>query len=321
MIENCVHKTVMLEETIKNLNIKDSGIYVDATFGRGGHSQEILSKLGPNGKLIVIDKDPEAIAVAMKLAANDDRVKVFSGSFANIQNYCDIAGYKKIDGILFDLGVSSPQLDTPDRGFSFRFDAELDMRMDPESGISAKQWLAEVELHELIRVFREYANEPFAKKMAKLIVNTRGSNPITTTKELADLIVAHYPKRYQKIHPATRIFQAIRIAVNSELSDLRQALAVLPAILSDAARVAVISFHSAEHRIVKQEFSKHANTEDDVPLRLKCLDEKKYYPAMQIIMKLEAQDAEQESNRRSRSAILRVAEKLKVPQMEESYAF
>ncbi len=304
------HQAVMLQEAIAGLNIKPSGIYVDATYGRGGHSRAILAKLNAYGKLLVMDKDPEAIKDARQLAAADARVSIFAGSFKNIGEFCQQMGVVgKIDGILFDLGVSSPQLDQAERGFSFMRDGQLDMRMDHNSGISAAQWLAVASAEEIAAVLKNLGEERFSNRIAKAITNKRAQQPITTTKELADIISAAIPVKEKHKHPATRSFQAIRIYINQELEDLNAALNRVIEILNVHGRLVAISFHSLEDRIVKQYIAQQVKG-DDFP-HLLPIKHTELRPKLRKIGKAIKPSAEELAyNVRARSATLRIAEKL-----------
>lgn len=321
VIANDNHRAVMQAEALVGLNIQADGIYVDATFGRGGHAQSILDNLSQSGKLLIIDKDPQAISVAKQLQRQDARVQIFAGSNAKIREFCTTAGANgKVDGILLDLGVSSPQLDTAERGFSFMQDGPLDMRMDPTSGITAAEWLHAAEQTEIEYVLKTYGEEQFARRIAREICMQRTQQQITTTKMLADLIKRCYPllprirkrkdgsKTVSK-HPATKSFQAIRIFINNELEDLKTLLADSIALLADYGRLVVISFHSLEDRIVKQ-FINSECTGDvlpaDFPIRHKDL-----HPRLRKIGKKQRPTLQEiQVNIRARSAVLRVAEKL-----------
>jgi 16S rRNA (cytosine1402-N4)-methyltransferase len=309
-IEPTVHQAVMLEEAISALNIKSDGIYLDATYGRGGHTRAILARLGPKAKLLVMDKDPQAIADALLLAASDPRVEVFAGSFSEISNFCTQKNVmQRVDGILFDLGVSSPQLDESERGFSFMREGPLDMRMDPTTGVSVAQWLATAKENDIAQVLKDLGEEKFSKRVANAIITYRQNNPIITTRQLANIVSEAIPFKEKNKHPATRSFQALRIFINRELEDLSAALAQVLAVLAPFGRLAVISFHSLEDRIVKQFIAQQARG-DDFPQRMpiKHLDLK---PKLRSIGKaIKPTDQEINFNVRARSAVLRVAEKL-----------
>lgn len=305
-----IHKPVLLEETLTALNIKPDGYYVDGTFGRGGHSQEILNRLDKNGRLLAFDKDPQAIATANTIAANDERLQVKQGSFTRLKETIEELGWKgKIDGVFLDLGVSSPQLDDAGRGFSFRLDGPLDMRMDPLRGQSAAQWLASAEERDIMMVLFDYGEEKFARRIASAIVAARKEQPIDTTKRLASIVAAANPSREKNKDPATRTFQAIRIFINQELEDLKTCLAQAIDVLAPGGRLVVISFHSLEDRIVKRFIREQAKGDDyplDLPVMQTQLNQK-----MKIVGKaIKAGRKELNDNPRARSAVMRVAEKL-----------
>jgi len=304
-----VHVPVLLGPVLDGLNLKPDGCYVDGTFGRGGHSREILRQLGSAGRLIAIDRDPQAIAAVAENLAADPRFELIRGDFAQLETFIgerNLVG--RIDGILLDLGVSSPQLDEADRGFSFLRDGPLDMRMDPDSGISASAWLATVDERELKLVLKKYGEEQFAHRIASAIVAARETAPISRTAQLARLIEEARPARGEKIHPATRTFQAIRIAINDELRQLETVLGQALDVLRRGGRLCVISFHSLEDRIVKR-FMRDASREaeqyrglPDVPVE--------HRPKLRIIGKaITATPEEVAANPRARSARLRVAER------------
>ena len=248
------HLPVMYAETLQQLDIKSDGVYLDCTFGRGGHSQGILDLLGSNGRLIAFDRDADAInAGRAQDMLLDKRFALKHSCFSELENIVSSEGLVgKIDGILLDLGVSSPQLDTPERGFSFLRDGPLDMRMDSSAGVSAEQWLFSVDEKELVKVLFEYGEEKFARRIARAILEQRVKSPITTTKQLADLIEDVVPIREKHKHPATRTFQAIRIEINKELDELSTVLDQAIKVLGPAGKLVVISFHSLEDRIVKR---------------------------------------------------------------------
>ena len=295
-VENYQHVTVLLHEAVDALAIREDGIYVDGTFGRGGHSRLILSRLGEQGRLVVFDKDPEAIAVANELAKQDKRVSVVHNGFETFQTALDELGIDKIDGALFDLGISSPQIDDGSRGFSFRFDAPLDMRMDRRQALTAEQVVNTYSQGELERIIRDYGEERpnIARRYAAAIIKAR---PLATTEDLASAILRAHVGRRQRTHPATRTFQAIRIFVNDELEQVRAIMPLLPELLSRGGRVGVISFHSLEDRIVKRYFAEQAKNGYESELR--------------IITKHPVDGATKDvHNPRSRSAKLRVAVKI-----------
>ena len=298
------HRPVMLEQALDALAVKADGRYVDATFGRGGHSRALLTRLGREGQLVAFDRDPQAVAVGQQLAAEDPRFEIRRGNFADI---ADALAAGSVDGILFDFGVSSPQLDQAERGFSFLRDGPLDMRMDPESGVSAAQWLATVSEGELAEVLSSYGEEKFARRIARGIVARRAEQPFTRTVELADFIASLLPKNFDGIHPATRAFQAIRIAVNDELGAVERGLAAAHTLLAPHGRLVAISFHSLEDRIVKQ-FIQLRSRQPQGSRRLP--------PAQAATLTLRdlgrerASEEEVGANPRSRSAVMRIAERL-----------
>lgn len=304
------HQPVLGAEVIDGLAIEQSGYYVDATFGRGGHSAMILEKLGPEGRLLAIDQDPQAVTAAQTLPlCSDSRFTIRSASFADLAKIVGQQGWVgKVNGILLDLGVSSPQLDDPARGFSFRHQGPLDMRMNPRQGQSAADWLNRAQETEIVRVLYEYGEERFAKRIARAIVTARQRQPLTTTVELAELIGNAVPFREPNKHPATRSFQAIRIFINRELEVLEQCLSQCDAILTVGGRLAVISFHSLEDRIVKEFMQKQAlvDAPDKLPLQ-ETQRLKRWRVVSRLIRPSAAEIAE---NPRARSARLRVGEKL-----------
>jgi 16S rRNA (cytosine1402-N4)-methyltransferase len=304
------HRTVLLDEAVDALRLEGAradGVYVDGTFGRGGHSRLILSKLGANGRLIAFDKDLQAIATAHQIS--DPRFTIVHDSFATMRSALAERGVQQVDGILLDLGISSPQVDDAARGFSFRNDGPLDMRMDTTRGVSAAEWLALVPEQQLEKVIRNYGEERFAFQIAKAIVAGRAVEPISSTRQLAG-IVAHAVKTREKgKDPATRTFQAIRIFINKELEDLEAGLSEAYAMLAPGARMAVISFHSLEDRMVKQFLASKVKLEQpDRRLPIRAVDLPQ--PLMKLISKCKPSDAEVEANPRARSAVMRVAERL-----------
>jgi 16S rRNA (cytosine1402-N4)-methyltransferase len=304
-----VHTPVLLKQAIGALNLQASGIYLDATYGRGGHSGAILEKLFANGRLLCLDRDSTAAADAKARFADDPRVTVFLAPFSALAQCADqVEPGLKFDGILFDLGVSSPQLDDPERGFSFMQDGPLDMRMTPGEGQSAADVVNRAPLAELIRIFRDFGEERFAPRIARAIVADRATKPFERTLELAEMIarVARSNERHK--HPATRVFQALRIHVNGELKELEAAMGTSLERLAPHGRLAVISFHSLEDRIVKQFMRRHASTDPifqglpEIPAHAR--------PKLKLIGKsIEAEEAEVAANPRARSARLRVAER------------
>jgi len=310
MTEQHSHQPVLLKETLDALSVKPHGKYIDGTFGRGGHAREIVQRLGPEGRLLVMDKDPQAIGAARQLFADDARIVIAKGSFALLsQKAEELQWAGDIDGILLDLGVSSPQLDDAQRGFSFRRDGVLDMRMDTDSGRSAEEWIAQVKEQELATVLREYGEERYAKRIARAIVKAREMQPIRTTRQLATIIAQANPKWEKGKDPATRSFQAIRIFINNELEDLKIGLAQVTTLLKTGGRLVVISFHSLEDRIVKRFIRDQAKGDDfpaGLPVTLAQLN-----PRLKSIGKaIRPSDAELAVNPRARSSVLRVAEKI-----------
>ncbi|MBU6468955.1 MAG: 16S rRNA (cytosine(1402)-N(4))-methyltransferase RsmH [Betaproteobacteria bacterium] len=301
------HVSVLLSEAVDALAVVPDGIYIDGTFGRGGHTQAILNRLGPQGKLIAFDRDPAAFDLARQW--RDQRLEFVHARFSEMSEKLSQLGIDQVNGILLDLGVSSPQLDEPERGFSFRFDGPLDMRMNPESGISASEWLSQVDVLDLTRVIRDYGEERFAKQIAVAIVNQRSISPIETTQQLADVIGAVIKKREPGLNPATRTFQAIRIFINKELDELEQVLPQTLSLLKERGRVVVISFHSLEDRLVKQFFKSHSSP-PEIPRGLAIPEAQRPQPKLRLIGKsVRASSEEQRLNPRSRSAIMRVAER------------
>jgi 16S rRNA (cytosine1402-N4)-methyltransferase len=304
------HQTVLLEETVAGVLNDVAGIYVDGTFGRGGHSQLLLSRLDARARVIGVDKDPDAVAEGRRLEQSDARFTMVQGSFADLRELLigiDITD--PLSGVLLDLGVSSPQLDRPERGFSFLKDGALDMRMDPSRGESAQQWLARAEENEIARVLKEYGEERFAKRIARAIVAARNEAPLTGTLQLARVIAEANPAWEKGKHPATRAFQAIRIHINNELSDLERLLNDVLNLLAVGGRLAIISFHSLEDRIVKR-FIRQQVRGDELPAYIP-VQASELHVRMRAIGKAIQPGAEEvEVNPRARSAILRVAQKL-----------
>jgi 16S rRNA (cytosine1402-N4)-methyltransferase len=304
------HRPVLLEEALEALNIRPDGIYLDGTFGRGGHSAAILEHLNENGRLLAMDKDPQAIAVAQSRFGGDSRFSIVRGSYTMLGQEVEQRGWKgKVDGILLDLGVSSPQLDDPGRGFSFRHDGPLDMRMDPESGISAAEWLAEAGEAEIAQVLKEYGEERFARRIARAIVRERDQAPIATTARLAKIVAEANPKWERDKHPATRSFQAIRIFINAELEELEQVLEQSVEMLAPGGRLALISFHSLEDRRVKR-FIRDEARGGDFPAGLPVTEAQLRRRLRAVGKDIRAGEAELAQNPRARSAVLRVAERL-----------
>ncbi|KVN08969.1 ribosomal RNA small subunit methyltransferase H [Burkholderia stagnalis] len=305
------HRTVLLDEAVDALVTRPDGTYVDGTFGRGGHSRAVLARLGAAGRLIAFDKDPRAIETAQGI--EDARFSIVHDSFASMRGALAARGVEKVSGVLLDLGVSSPQVDDPQRGFSFRADGPLDMRMDPTRGESAAEWLARTSLQELTEVIRDYGEERFAFQIAKALVARRAESdrlgPLDTTGELAQ-IVGHVVKTREKgKDPATRTFQAIRIHVNQELADLQVVLDAALSLLEQGGRLVVISFHSLEDRIVKRFMQAHASApavDRRLPIRAVDLPS----PPLKVIGRKFPSDAEVSANPRARSAVMRIAERV-----------
>ncbi len=310
MMNKKEHQPVLLNEAILGLEIKSDGIYVDATFGRGGHAKAILDKLSNKGRLFAIDKDPEAIQIAERDFENDDRFKVYHGSFVELSEWVKQLGlYGCVDGVLLDLGVSSPQLDNPERGFSFLRDGPLDMRMNPGCGVSAEAWLRQVDSKVLADVFRTYGEERYAGRIARAIVQEREEEPINTTKRLADIISKAHPKWEKHKHPATRCFQAIRIFINRELEELSICLEQCLDVLKIGGRLAVISFHSLEDRIVKR-FIKKQERGGEFPVGLPIKQDMLNPRLKRVGRMVKPAKTEIDNNPRARSAVLRIAEKI-----------
>ena len=306
------HLPVMYAEALQQLAIKKDGIYLDCTFGRGGHSQGILNLLGPTGQLLAFDRDSDAINsdYAQAMLA-DERFRLKHSCFSQLENIIESAGLAgKIDGILLDLGVSSPQLDNPERGFSFLRDGPLDMRMDGSTGVSAEQWLASVDEKDLVKVLFEYGEEKFARRIARAIVEQRAQAPITTTRQLALLIEDAVSVREKHKHPATRTFQAIRIEINGELDELKVVLEQSARVLKPEGRLVVISFHSLEDRIVKRFIRNESGAKyNPGKLPIKEVDiAKGILKKVSKALKADAQEIRQ--NPRARSAVMRVAERV-----------
>lgn len=311
-----VHRPVLLEEAVAALAVRADGSYVDATCGRGGHAAAILERLGPDGRLVAVDRDPEAAAAARARFATDARVQVVQGDFAMLGEIATAhAPVGGVDGILLDLGVSSPQLDDPARGFGFRHDGPLDMRMDPGHGPSAAEWLAEVDRDTLAEVLRRLGEERYARRIARAIVAARAAAPIDTTSRLAAIVTAAVPRRERERHPATRTFQAIRMHINAELEALDGALAAVPAVLAPGGRLAVISFHSLEDRRVKRFLRAAAGTAAPVVRDARGRVPPVAPAAPRATLRplgrpLTPSAAEAAANPRARSARLRVAERV-----------
>ncbi|WP_153099313.1 16S rRNA (cytosine(1402)-N(4))-methyltransferase RsmH [Paraburkholderia hayleyella] len=308
---NGLHDTVLLQEAVDALITRSDGVYVDGTFGRGGHSRAVLEQLGSGARLIAFDKDPLAIATAQQIT--DSRFEVVHESFALLRDALAQRGVGRVSGVLLDLGVSSPQIDDPARGFSFRADGPLDMRMDPTRGESAADWLARATVQELTEVIRDHGEERFAFQIAQALVARRAESdrlgPLVSTGELAQ-IVAHAVKTREKgKDPATRTFQAIRIHVNQELAELQVVLEAALSVLEQGGRLVVISFHSLEDRIVKRFMRAHASApvvDRRLPIRAADLPS----PVLRLVGRMFPSDAEVAANPRSRSAVMRIAERI-----------
>jgi 16S rRNA (cytosine1402-N4)-methyltransferase len=303
------HRPVLLEEAVKALNIRPGGKYLDGTFGRGGHSRAILARLSEKGCLFSLDRDPEAVAAGNELLGSDSRFSIVHGNFADMERYVREWGVEEgLDGILLDLGVSSPQLDDPDRGFSFMGDGPLDMRMNPLQGVSAKEWLAEAPERELTRVFWEFGEERHARRIARNIVTARHKQRLETTGQLARLIEDTIGRREKNKHPATRCFQAIRIYINNEMANLANGLNTAIRLLRPGGRLVVISFHSLEDRLVKRtirEAARPGRVRKNIP----------QHPDLKPVLKplgraIKSSETELSVNPRARSAVMRIAEKL-----------
>ncbi len=311
MTERAMHQPVLLHEAVDALQIKPDGFYVDGTFGRGGHASLLLARLDQKGRLWVMDRDPGAVSVAMRMMGDDKRVTILHAPFSSLGEKLKAKGLMgKVDGILLDFGVSSPQLDEPERGFSFQRDGALDMRMDTTQGQTAADWLAGVEFAELVKVLKVYGEERFAKRIAKAILQVREHTTISSTTQLAGIIAEAVPVYEREKHPATRSFQAIRIAINQEMQEINAVLPDALDALSVGGRLVIISFHSLEDRPVKRLLQKEAKGDDfppDLPIRAAQIK-----PRIKLVGKpVRASDEEVRQNRRARSAIMRVAEKLR----------
>ncbi|HBO71904.1 16S rRNA (cytosine(1402)-N(4))-methyltransferase RsmH [Acinetobacter venetianus] len=300
------HISVLLHETVDGvLAGRDTGIFIDATFGRGGHTQLLLSKLDANARVYAFDKDPQALEVAAQLEQEDSRFKIIHASFADIQAELSNIGITEVDGIMADLGVSSPQLDQAERGFSFMHDGPLDMRMDNSQGLTAAEWLLEIEEEKLANIIYQYGEERYSRRIARAI---KQAGEITTTAQLAEIVKVAHPKWEKHKHPATRTFQAIRIAINKELDDIEVFLPQAVELLKPKGQLAVISFHSLEDRLIKQFIQKESSLAEDAGWGM---------PQAQVdtrrlkkVSRIRASEAEVKANPRSRSAWLRVAERL-----------
>ena len=301
------HATVLLHEAVEALQVRPDGVYVDGTFGRGGHSRLILERLGPNGRLIALDKDPAAVAAANEI--RDTRFRIVHAGFARLAEVLDMLAISRVDGVLLDLGVSSPQLDDESRGFSVRFDAPLDMRMDTSAGLTAAEWLASVDEKLLGEVIRDYGEERFAKQIARALVAARKERPITTTLQLGQLVAGAVRTREPGQNPATRTFQAIRIYLNQELDELAHVLPQCVDRLNAGGRLVVISFHSLEDRMVKR-FMRDMAQGDKLPRNLPVRQADVPQGKLRLVGRaVRASERELAANPRARSAVMRVAER------------
>lgn len=308
------HKPVLLDEVIEALNIRADGFYIDGTFGRGGHSREIFKRLGPKGRLLAFDKDPDAIMSVDNDLIQDDRFEIIKGSFTMLMQHVhrhEVAA--QVAGVLFDFGVSSPQLNDAARGFSFRFDAPLDMRMNPTEGQSVAQWLASASETDIANVIYEYGEERASRRIAKAIVNARCEYPIETTSQLEALVFKAAPprknaKKHGDVHPATRTFQALRIFINRELDEIKEVLPQAVDVLCPHGRLAAISFHSLEDRIVKR-FMRDQSTPKVYPPELPIMPDASDVKLKLVGKPVRASKAETDQNPRARSATLRIAER------------
>ena len=304
------HLPVLHKEVLEALAVRPAGKYLDATFGRGGHARSILQALGTEGRLIVLDRDPQAVEVARQLFGEDQRVSIIRGSFEMLAQIARDHDIQTLDGLLFDLGMSSPQLDSPERGFSFQADGPLDMRMDNEQGMTAAQWLAQASEKEITQVLWRYGEEKHARRIAAAILRQREEKPLARTSELAALVASAIPGRHGRKHPATKTFQAIRIHLNREMQSLESGLDAALELLAPGGRLCVISFHSLEDRMVKRFIRSHSRPDPvyaglpDIPVHAR--------PRMRAVGKsIGASQAELDANPRSRSATLRVGEKIR----------
>ena len=302
------HRTVLLDEAVDALNVRADGTYVDCTYGRGGHSRLILARLSANGRLIALDRDPVAVEAGKEM--RDERFTILHGAFGQLAAVLARVGVTAADGVLLDLGVSSPQLDEAERGFSFRHDAPLDMRMDTSKGITAAEWLATASAKDIREVIKNYGEERFAKQIAAAIVAARAREPVRTTRQLAALVAEAIPTREPRQDPATRTFQALRIHVNQELEELSLALPQCAELLAPRGRLVVISFHSLEDRIVKR-YMRNESQADRMPARLPVRARDLPQPTFRLVGRaVRPSEAEIYANPRARSAVMRVAERI-----------
>ena len=308
--EQTAHTTVLLHEAVDALVTDADGFYVDGTFGRGGHAAELLGRLSDQGSVLAIDKDPQAIAVGQERFAEDGRLQLFHGSFADLKNVAaDMGKTGEISGVLLDLGVSSPQLDQAARGFSFMRDGPLDMRMDTSRGLSAAEWIATADEQDIARVIKEYGEERFARRMASAVVKERVKAPITGTVQLARILAAAHPAWERGRHPATKAFQAIRIFINRELEDLEELLSQVIDTLKVGGRLVVISFHSLEDRRVKR-FIRDQEQGIKLPKNLPVRDVERGVRLVKVGKAIKPAVSEVDGNIRSRSAVMRIAERV-----------
>lgn len=302
------HQTVLLEEAVRALITNRDGTYVDCTYGRGGHSAAIAAALSSDGRLLVIDRDLAAVDHARQTFADDPRVIVQHGPFSRLKEFVEAHGLETLDGVLMDLGVSSPQIDQGERGFSFQQSGPLDMRMDQGSGETAEAWIASASEEDITRVLKQYGEERFARRIARNIVAARTEGPISTTDRLVEIVEMSIPRREKHKHPATRTFQAIRIQVNRELEELETCLTDVIELLKSGGRVVVISFHSLEDRLVKR-FFRRLEKGDDLPSRLPVRDDQLNRKVRILGKPVKPSASEVADNRRARSSIMRIAEK------------
>ena len=302
------HQTVLLEEAVRALITNRDGTYIDCTYGRGGHSAAIAAALSSDGRLLVIDRDLAAVDHARQTFADDPRVIVQHGPFSRLKEFVEAHGLETLDGVLMDLGVSSPQIDQGERGFSFQQSGPLDMRMDQGSGETAEAWIASASEEDITRVLKQYGEERFARRIARNIVAARTEGPISTTDRLVEIVEMSIPRREKHKHPATRTFQAIRIQVNRELEELETCLADVIELLKSGGRVVVISFHSLEDRLVKR-FFRRLEKGDDLPSRLPVRDDQLNRKVRILGKPVKPSATEVADNRRARSSIMRIAEK------------
>ncbi|MCP5278653.1 MAG: 16S rRNA (cytosine(1402)-N(4))-methyltransferase RsmH [Thiobacillus sp.] len=301
------HVTVLLEEAVAAMNVRPEGVYVDATFGRGGHSRAVLSRLGSGGRLVALDRDPAAVAAGETWS--DPRFSLVHTAFSGLGEAVRSQGMDQVDGVLFDLGVSSPQLDEGLRGFSFRFDAPLDMRMDTTRGQTAAQWLNQASEEEIARVVRDYGEERFARQVARAVIKARAETPLATTRQLATLVAGAVRTRERGQDPATRTFQAVRIFINRELEEIEAALPQAVELLKPGGRLVVISFHSLEDRMVKR-FMRRESEGEQVPPEIPVTAAALRPGRLRLVGKaVRPSEAECQANPRARSATMRVAER------------